>query len=225
MTVPVVLRVSKSLALQQGLTLLELLLASALSVILVALLLRCYGHLSTEQRQLMAAAELQQRGRFLSYYFSASHWHPDGERLQVGVVAPVGSAVSKGHARLQLCRPTSGEAKQPCSQYFLAKTSRRDVDGHRVRSLYVKRGARRRSELVADVVAFHWRVWQHVAHHWQQRRPEEVHDWAKVKIVELQFILRSTTAGVALQAQKHAQFAETSCHLRRCLHWVVDLAV
>ena len=204
----------------------ELMLASLLGSILLAFLLRCYCDMRLESQKLVSMADVQQRGRFLSYYFSRGQLMSKGSCLHVREKRSIVPSLVKSDM-VSFCVTTRAGAQIPrCEEYFLAKTSRRGASGQRLLSLYVRQPGRRRSELVSGVVRFEVRYWVDRAAGLELLPASMVQKWSNVRVVEMVFLLESLDPVVYSNQSYWMLGQEHQNHSAyKVLPWVVDVAL
>lgn len=186
----------------QGFTLLEMILACALSTLLIAGLLKIFLGLQHSITLQKTIADMQERGRFaviLLKNFIRKSGKNDCELLK-----PVGNALREYHSQ-QVMPNTDAIVVKTCRHYlkkmrylptalYIARTTRRNSSGETITALFEKNLLSQRRELIENVRDMQIRYGiaspsgSEIAH---TVPAEQVTDWKQVKSVAISLLLVS----------------------------------
>ncbi len=167
-----------------------MLLVILLSSVLVMILLRTLLHMDRIQEQITAYANLQQRGRYFSFYITRHY--PVSAAEQVSIKQIVNMTRWHRNGGLTLCSYIKNTKQhRTCAHYFIAKSTRIDQQQQRISAIYVKNASKRRQQLAVGAVQLRLRYWVLDHHHLVAYPESEIKNWQTVKLVEIILLWRS----------------------------------
>jgi len=202
--------------------LIEMMLALLLSGLLIVMVVRVYGTMSRLEKQLHVLSYLQQKGRFLTFFFSPQHMIPTYEKAIHGKTASMVCSSRLKRTCLHLCYRVIHHHEIRCAQFAIYSSSWRDNQKKKVESFYIKRAGKRRQALVSGMVDFRVMYWVQRKHVWQGVSAKQVSLWSNVKMLELQWLLRSSGW---CSHPNHQYWYAGKMHVNRSHHWIIPWTV
>lgn len=171
---------------ERGSSLIEIVVAMGLSAMLLTVLMQLYVHIASGERKVNTLIDLQQRGRYLSFFLEPG-------RLK-RLIGGVGSSRMSFHQ----CRSSSNDCFRLCAKnnvkhcvkVFYARSSLVGANKKPIYAIYIKRNQKRAHAVVLGVAKLRVFGWKRTQTEWARLPVNQLQSTKNIDALELHVSLK-----------------------------------